>query len=201
MGDVHEPEALQRRGCKETEEADIYFLIDGSGNLDSDDFKDMKDFMLDIVRIFRIGKDKVRIGVVQYGSTTQTEFDVGKYASKKEVEEAIGKIRLIGGTISKTGQALVQMKELFNKADKTRKNRVRRFLIIVTNRKSEDDVSRPAAGLRQRGVNVYAVGVAKAERNELHQIAGALERVFHTANYDALKEIKHRIIRDMCAKE
>ncbi|XP_048469239.1 collagen alpha-6(VI) chain [Rhincodon typus] len=188
-------------GCKETEEADIYFLIDGSGNLDSDDFKDMKDFMLDIVRIFRIGKDKVRIGVVQYGSTTQTEFDVGKYASKKEVEEAIGKIRLIGGTISKTGQALVQMKELFNKADKTRKNRVRRFLIIVTNRKSEDDVSRPAAGLRQRGVNVYAVGVAKAERNELHQIAGALERVFHTANYDALKEIKHRIIRDMCAKE
>ncbi|XP_060706238.1 collagen alpha-6(VI) chain [Hemiscyllium ocellatum] len=198
---VHEQLSQLYQGCKDTEEADIYFLIDGSGNLNSEDFKDIKDFMLDIVRTFRIGKDKVRVGVVQYGSTTQTEFELATYTRKKQVEEAIGKIRLIGGSVSKAGQALARMKDLFNEADKTRKNRVRRFLIVVTDGKSQDDALMPASELRQRGVDVYAVGVAKADRNELQQIGGALERVFHSANYDALKDIKHHVIRDMCAKE
>ncbi|XP_067857054.1 collagen alpha-6(VI) chain-like [Heptranchias perlo] len=190
-----------QQGCIDTEEADIFFLIDGSGDIQSEDLKDLKDFMLDIVRIFRIGTDKVRIGVVQYGYIAQTEFDISQYTTKKDIEAAINKIRLIGGGRSEAGRALTYMKTLFNEADKSRKNRVRRFLITITDGKSHDDVSRPAAELRQRGVDVYAVGVGKAEQSELLQIGGARERIFHTENYDALTKINHKVIRDMCSKE
>ncbi|XP_062925868.1 collagen alpha-6(VI) chain-like [Mobula hypostoma] len=193
-------EQLQQ-SCIDTEEADIYFLIDGSGKLSSEDLKDIKDFMINIVRVFRIGKDKVRVGVVQYGYTAQTEFDVTKYTNQKEVIAAINKIRLIGGEYSMGGQALTYMKTLFNEADQSRKNRVRRFLITISDGKSQDEVSRTAAELRQRGVDIYAVGVEHTERSELLQISGEIERVFYTKNYDALTEIKHAVLRDMCSKE
>ncbi|XP_078269670.1 collagen alpha-6(VI) chain-like [Rhinoraja longicauda] len=190
-----------QQGCVDTEEADIYFLVDGSGNLSSDDFKDIKDFMTDIARTFRIGAAKVRIGVVQYGSTPRTEFDIVKYTNKKEIVTAINNIRPIGGEQSVTGRALTYMKDLFNEADKSRKIRVRRFLISITDGQSQDDISKPAAELRQRGVDVYAVGVAKAKRAELLQIGGEIERVFYTKNHDALTEIKQTVLRDMCTKE
>ncbi|XP_059801360.1 collagen alpha-6(VI) chain-like isoform X1 [Hypanus sabinus] len=190
-----------QQSCIDTEEADIYFLMDGSGKLSSEDLKDIKDFMIEIVRVFKIGKDKVRVGVVQYGYNAQTEFDITKYTTQKEVIAAINKIRLTGGEYSMGGQALTYMKTLFNAADQSRKNRVRRFLITITDGKSQDEVSRAAAELRQRGVDVYAVGVEHAERSELLQISGEIERVFYTKNYDALTEIKHAVLRDMCSKE
>uniref|UniRef100_UPI00398E543E collagen alpha-6(VI) chain-like n=1 Tax=Pristiophorus japonicus TaxID=55135 RepID=UPI00398E543E len=190
-----------QQGCIDTEEADIFFLFDGSGEIQPEDLKDIKNFMLHIVRIFRIGRDKVRIGVVQYGYTAQTEFDISQYTTKKDIEAAINKIRLIGGGQSVAGQALTYMKNLFSEADKSRKDRVRRFLITITDGASQDDVSIPAAELRQRGIDVYAVGVGKAERSELLHIGGAIERIFHTESYDALTKIKHKVIRDMCTKE
>ncbi|XP_078395507.1 collagen alpha-6(VI) chain-like [Cetorhinus maximus] len=189
------------QGCTETDEADIYFLVDGSGNKQPDDFRDMKNFMIDIVNVFRIGKDKVRIGLVQYGSTTRKEFDIAKYTTANEIKAAIEKINLIKGSVSKAAQALSYMKDFFNEADKSRKYRVRRFLITITDEKSQDDVSMPAAQLRQRGIEVYAVGVGKAEKPQLQQITGTPERVFHTENFDALKEVKYGVIQDMCSKE
>ncbi|XP_051872915.1 collagen alpha-6(VI) chain-like [Pristis pectinata] len=190
-----------QQSCIDTDEADIYFLIDGSGNLSFEDLKDIKDFVIDVIHVFNIGTDKVRVGVVQYGYTAQTEFDIAQYVTKNEVMEAMNNIRLIGGEYSMAGRALTYMKNLFNEADKSRKNRVRRFLITITDGKSQDDVSRAAAELRQRGVDVYAIGVGKAERSELLQIGGEIEKVFYTENYDALTEIKHTVLRDMCSKE
>ncbi|XP_032872834.1 collagen alpha-6(VI) chain-like isoform X2 [Amblyraja radiata] len=190
-----------QQSCVDTEEADIYFLVDGSGDLSSEDVKDIKDFMKDIVRVFSIGATKVRVGVVQYGYAPRTEFDIVKYTNKQEIVTAINNIRFIGGGQSVTGQALTYMKDLYSEADKSRKIRVRRFLITITDGQSQDDVSRSAAELRQRGVDVYAVGVAKAKRTELLQIGGEIDRVFYTENYDALTEIKHSVLRDMCSKE
>ncbi|XP_072365903.1 collagen alpha-6(VI) chain-like [Scyliorhinus torazame] len=189
------------QGCTDTDEADIYFLIDGSGNVDPEDFTDMKNFMLDIVQVFRIGKDKVRIGVVQYGSTTQKEFDISKYATENEIVDAIKRIKLVGGGVSKAGLAITNMKAIFKEADETRKHRPRRFLIIITDGKSQDDVSAPASELGIQGIEIYAVGVGKAEYIQLQQMTGKIERTFHTENYDALTEIKYRVIREMCTKE
>ncbi|XP_078098464.1 collagen alpha-6(VI) chain-like [Mustelus asterias] len=189
------------QGCTDTDEADIYFLIDGSGSMTLGDFTDMKSFILDIISVFRIGKDKVRVGVAQYGSTTQKEFDIAKYTTNDDIEAAINRIKMIGGRVSQAAQAITHMKEIFLEADKTRLERVRRFLIIITDGKSQDDVSMSAAELRQRGIEIYAVGVGKADQVQLQQMAGTIERVFHTENFDALSEIKYRVIRDMCAKE
>ncbi|XP_072365905.1 collagen alpha-6(VI) chain-like [Scyliorhinus torazame] len=188
------------QGCVETEEANIFFLVDGSSSIRPESFQDLKRFLVNIVNIFSIGADQVRVAVVQYADNARMEFESTQYTHKTEVERAIKQIvQIKGGT--NTGRALTYMKSFVIDAERSRKTRGRSFLITVTDGKSQDDVINPAVELRQQGVTVYAVGVGDASENELQLIAGADERVFYTDNFDALAHIENSIVRDICSKE
>ena len=52
-------------GCVDTEEADIYLLIDGSGSTQATDFQEMKTFLSEVAGMFNIAPQKVRVGAVQ----------------------------------------------------------------------------------------------------------------------------------------
>ncbi|XP_078098451.1 collagen alpha-6(VI) chain-like isoform X2 [Mustelus asterias] len=196
------PEQTQQlhQGCVETDEADIFFLIDGSGSISPENFQDLKRFLVDIMKVFSIGTDQVRVGVVQYADNPRVEVGSTQYAHKMELERVIRQIVQVGGGTN-TGRALTYMKNFIGEAEKSRKTRVRRFLITVTDGKSQDDVTTPAVELQKQGVTVYAVGVGVANKNELQLIAGADERVFYTDNFDALTNMQNGIVRDICSKE
>uniref|UniRef100_UPI00398F1C8D collagen alpha-6(VI) chain-like n=1 Tax=Pristiophorus japonicus TaxID=55135 RepID=UPI00398F1C8D len=196
---IREAELLEQ-GCVETDEADIFFLVDGSGSIQPENFKDIKRFLLEVVRVFSISADQVRVGVVQYASNPQTEFEPTQYTRKTELEGAIKRIAQLGGG-TKTGRALTYMKNFISEAEISRGHRVRRFLITITDGQSQDNVTSPAAELRQEGVILYAVGVGDASKNDLQLIAGADERIFYTHNFDALTDMKSNIVRDICSKE
>uniref|UniRef100_A0A4W3GB78 Collagen type VI alpha 6 chain n=1 Tax=Callorhinchus milii TaxID=7868 RepID=A0A4W3GB78_CALMI len=184
-------------GCIETEEADIFFLIDGSGSIQPDNFQDMKMFMKEVAKTFRIGANKVRIGVVQFGSAPQTEFDMTQYSTNTELEMAMNQIVQIGGG-TETGRALTYMKTLFSEAAKTRSYGVRRFLIIITDGQSEDSVEIPAEELRQEGIVNYAIGAGEADPAELLLIGGFQEKVFYVTSLDFLIDLKNSIVREIC---
>nr|XP_006120973.1 collagen alpha-6(VI) chain-like [Pelodiscus sinensis]XP_025039335.1 collagen alpha-6(VI) chain-like [Pelodiscus sinensis]XP_025039336.1 collagen alpha-6(VI) chain-like [Pelodiscus sinensis]XP_025039337.1 collagen alpha-6(VI) chain-like [Pelodiscus sinensis] len=188
---------ILKEGCVDTEEADIYFLIDGSGSIYPNDFQDMKVFMNEMISMFQVSANGVRFGVVQYASTPQTEFTIGQYNSVKQLKEAIRVIQQTGGGTN-TGDALRYMKSLFAKAAK---DRVPQLLIVITDGESQDEVITPAEELRQEGITIFAIGIKNAVRKELKDIAGAEERMFFVNDYDSLKLIKHDIVRDICSPE
>uniref|UniRef100_A0A803SU95 VWFA domain-containing protein n=1 Tax=Anolis carolinensis TaxID=28377 RepID=A0A803SU95_ANOCA len=130
-------------GCEETEEADIYFLIDGSGSIYPDDFHDMKVFMNELISMFQVGTDRVRFGVVQYGSTPQTEFEIHQYNTVAQLKDAIKGIQQLGGG-TRTGDALTYMQRLFNSSVRAQ---VPQFLIIITDGQSQDHVTKAAEEL------------------------------------------------------
>uniref|UniRef100_A0A4W3GCF7 Collagen type VI alpha 6 chain n=1 Tax=Callorhinchus milii TaxID=7868 RepID=A0A4W3GCF7_CALMI len=197
---VSERTAILEQGCIETEEADIFFLIDGSGSIQPDNFQDMKMFMKEVAKTFRIGANKVRIGVVQFGSAPQTEFDMTQYSTNTELEMAMNQIVQIGGG-TETGRALTYMKTLFSEAAKTRSYGVRRFLIIITDGQSEDSVEIPAEELRQEGIVNYAIGAGEADPAELLLIGGFQEKVFYVTSLDFLIDLKNSIVREICSVE
>uniref|UniRef100_UPI00398E99DF collagen alpha-6(VI) chain-like n=1 Tax=Pristiophorus japonicus TaxID=55135 RepID=UPI00398E99DF len=189
-----------KQGCAETEEADIFFLVDGSGSIQPENFKDIKKFLLEVVRVFSISADQVRVGVVQYASNPQTEFGPTQYTHKTELEGAIKRIAQIGGG-TKTGRALTYMKNFISEAEISRGHRVRRFLITITDGQSQDNVTSPAAELRQQGVDSYVIGVGQADESELLLIGGVKERVFYVTNFDALNDVKHTLVQQLCSEE
>ncbi|XP_073534174.1 collagen alpha-4(VI) chain-like [Phyllobates terribilis] len=184
-------------GCTDTEEADIYFLIDGSGSIYPEDFDDMKTFMTELMNMFQIGANRVRFGVVQYSDTPQIEFTISQYTNQKGLKAAVQRIDQLGGGTN-TGEALKSMKALFAKAESERPHKVPQSLIIITDGKSQDPVTDAAADIRGSGINIFAIGVKEAVQEELVNIAGSKDKTFFVDNFDSLNLIKNDLVRDLC---
>ncbi|XP_070768321.1 collagen alpha-6(VI) chain-like [Enoplosus armatus] len=189
-----------KEGCIQTDEADIFFLIDHSGSIYPTDFHDMKKFIIEFLHIFRIGPQHVRMGVAKYADSPNLEFDLTTYSDTGTLEKAIEGIKQIGGG-TETGRALQFMGPLFDRAMATRGHKVPEYLVVITDGKSSDKVKVPAEKLREQGVIVYAIGVKDADEAELQEIAGNSKRTFFVNNFDALKPIKDDIITDICSQD
>ncbi|XP_060103693.1 collagen alpha-4(VI) chain-like [Heteronotia binoei] len=182
-------------GCQQTEEADIYFLIDGSGSIFPKHFRAMKTFMNEMVDMFQVGPNRVRFGVVQYESSPKLEFTISKYEMKAKLKKAIDAIQQLGGGTN-TGMALKDMKKRFKEAAR---NRVPKYLILITDGESEDEVIEPAAELRKEGIEIYAIGVRNASKEQLDQITGKKNQTFLVNEFDSLQRIKLDVVREICS--
>uniref|UniRef100_A0A4W4FJ95 Collagen, type VI, alpha 4b n=1 Tax=Electrophorus electricus TaxID=8005 RepID=A0A4W4FJ95_ELEEL len=186
-----------------TAEADMYFLLDESGSISYDDFDDMKAFILEFLHVFEIGPDQVRIGVVKFADKATPVFHLNTYNTKAKVQKAVKALFMEGGG-TRTDLGLEEMIPLFKQAEQTRKKKVREFLIVITDGKSEH-VGKPlkvhAEQLRKQNVTIYAIGVKDADKAELEDMSGSPKRTFFVNNYDALKEIKSKILKEICSFE
>ncbi|XP_068092359.1 collagen alpha-4(VI) chain-like [Hyperolius riggenbachi] len=189
-----------KEGCVDTEEADIYFLIDGSGSIFPEDFDDMKKFMTELVSLFQVGPNSVRFGVVQYSDTPRVEFTLSEYTKQKTLKDAITQIYQLGGG-TQTGEALRSMDSLFVKAESERPHKVPQSLIVITDGESQDRVTEAAAEVRGKGITVYAIGVKNAVEEQLEDIAGGKEKMYFVNNFDSLDLIKHELARELCSQE
>ncbi|XP_012622377.2 collagen alpha-5(VI) chain [Microcebus murinus] len=191
---------LDKTGCVDTKEADIYFLIDGSGSIQKKQFEQIKEFMLSTIGMFSIGPDKVRVGVVQYSDKREVEFNIADYSNDIDLSKAVANIKqLKGGTY--TGEALDFILPIIKNGSKDRTSEVPCYLIVLTDGKSTDGVLGPAERLRAEQITIYAVGIGEANRAELQQIAGTEERVNFGHNFDALKSIKNEVIHRICTEK
>uniref|UniRef100_A0A8C5F6H0 VWFA domain-containing protein n=1 Tax=Gadus morhua TaxID=8049 RepID=A0A8C5F6H0_GADMO len=197
---VNERRTDIKEGCMQTDEADIFFLIDQSGSIQPDDFNHMKKFVIDFLNTYHIGPDHIRVGCVKYADSPTLEFDLTTYTDSKTLENAVERIVHVGGG-TETGRGLSFMAPLFERAMKTRGHKVPEHLIVITDGKSMDKVQLPAEELRTKGVNIYAIGVKEAVETELRKIAGSPQNTFLVNNFDALKIIKDDIITEICSAD
>ena len=153
--------------------------------------------------MFQIGPDKVRIGVVKFADKATIVFRLSTYDAKADVEKAVKDLFMEGGG-TRTDLGLYAMIPLFKQAEQTRKEKVRELLIVITDGKSEPvgtPVKVPAELLRKQNVTIYAVGVKNADMTELDDMSGSPKRTFYVKNYDALKLIKTKILKEICSFE
>ncbi|EDL77340.1 rCG25821 [Rattus norvegicus] len=189
-----------KSACVDTEEADIYLLIDGSGNTQPTDFHEMKIFLSEVVDMFNIAPHKVRVGAVQYADTWDLEFEISKYTNKPDLGKAIDNIRQMGGNTN-TGAALNFTLTLLQRAKKQRGNKVPCHLVVLTNGMSQDSVLGPAHKLREENIRVHAIGVKEANQTQLREIAGDEKRVYYVHEFDALRDIRNQVVQEICAEE
>lgn len=80
------------------------------------------------------------------------------------------------------------------------KQNVKQMLIIITDGVSHDrdQLSDAASKLRAKGVIIYAVGVGKADQEELETMAGNKNYTIHVSNFDKLKDIYLPLQDSMC---
>uniref|UniRef100_A0AAQ5YVS0 von Willebrand factor A domain containing 2 n=1 Tax=Amphiprion ocellaris TaxID=80972 RepID=A0AAQ5YVS0_AMPOC len=148
---------------------DILFLMDGSYSVGKGSFERSKHYAIKLCQALDIGPDKVRVGLVQFGSTPRLEFSLDLYSTKQELKKHMKKISYRGGS-TQTGLAL---KYILRKGFPGGRNSssVARIAILLSDGRSQGNVAQAAAQLKEIGVVLFAVGLRFPKWEELHALA------------------------------
>lgn len=176
--------------------ADVVFLIDGSESIDPVDFNKTKDLLEFMVDNFAIGPDKERVAVVQYSTNPNQEFLLNAFDDKRKIIQEIRTIQQMNGK-TYTGKALTEVSQIFDVSSGGRP-KASKFLIVLTNGDSEDEVEKPAEDLRESGINIYSIGMGPSNPLELFAIAGSHEKVFFEENFQSLHKLGSEVLLKIC---
>lgn len=177
------------------EKKDVVFLIDGT-TTSQNFFPAIQNMILNIVEKLDVGLNKVRISVVQYSEDPKLEFLLNEHSTKEEVRQSVRKMRIKGGTVLNTGQALNWVsKNIYQRSAGSRiEEGVPQFLILVTGGKSNDDVSGPANQLKLSYVAPMTVGSDKADSDELNLISLRSGQTHIIRDFQQIPEVEQQLM-------
>ncbi|XP_045062475.1 collagen alpha-3(VI) chain-like isoform X4 [Coregonus clupeaformis] len=178
--------------------ADIVFLVDGSINLGKDNFKEVMDFILNLVDLFFTERDNLQIGLAHYTTDVTDVFYLNTYKDKDDIISAISRTEYKGGRRINTGAAIHHVQENhFIKEKGSRKDKgIPQILMIVTGGRSSDDSKTAALALKATGVRIYAVGVGDIE-DELNNLASEASTVARAGTFVELSELNEQILETL----
>ncbi|XP_067280947.1 collagen alpha-1(XIV) chain-like [Pseudorasbora parva] len=187
--------------CKTPALADIVFLVDGSWSIGRFNFKTLKNFLESLVQAFVVGSEHTRVGLVQYSGDPRIEWHLNTHSTKEAVIYAVLNLPYKGGN-TLTGLALTYILENSFKPESGSRPDVPKIVILITDGKSEDDVLSPAQRLRDAGIELFAIGIKKADENELRAIVPSLKdtHMYNLANFSALFSIVEGVTRSICER-
>ncbi|KAM8947780.1 matrilin-4 isoform 2-T2 [Pelodytes ibericus] len=189
------------QSCK-TGPMDLVFIIDSSRSVRPFEFESMRKFMIDMINSLDIGFAKTRVGVVQYSSQVQNVFSLKTFSKKSDIEKAINDIiPLAQGTM--TGLAIqYAMTVAFTVEEGARplSERIPRVAIIVTDGRPQDRVTEVAAQARDAGIEIYAVGIQRADVSSLRAMASTPldDHVFHVESFDLIEQFAIKLQDKIC---
>lgn len=149
-----------------------------------------------VIEKFAIGPEKERVGVVQYGTNTKEMFPLNAFDDKSRLLKAVRNITQMNGK-TYTGKALTEVFKYFDKSKGGRSSALK-FLIVLTDGDSRDDVAQPAKVLRDNSINIYSIGMRHANRSQILAIAGSHGGVFFEDAVASLNELGSQVLLKIC---
>uniref|UniRef100_A0A452QEV6 VWFA domain-containing protein n=1 Tax=Ursus americanus TaxID=9643 RepID=A0A452QEV6_URSAM len=183
---------------------DLVFIIDSSRSVRPLEFTKVKTFVSQIIDTLDIGAAETRVAVVNYASTVKIEFHLQTHSDKQSLKQAVARITpLSTGTMS--GLAIqTAMDEAFTVEAGARgpTSNIPKVAIIVTDGRPQDQVNEVAARARASGIELYAVGVDRADMESLKMIASEPldEHVFYVETYGVIEKLSSRFQETFCGK-
>ncbi|XP_077361549.1 collagen alpha-1(XII) chain-like [Festucalex cinctus] len=183
----------------DTGEADIVFLVDGSRSIGINNFILVLNFLENLALGFMVDDGRIRVGFVQFSFFTRMEWDLNTHMTEAALVDAIRNVRYLGGG-TPTGAALTFVLQNSFRPEVGSRAGVAKVVILVTDGMSTDNVTLPAQALRDAGIEVFAVGVANADEDELRTIASPPldTHVFNVADFGVISDILGNLTSNIC---
>ncbi|KAJ7988056.1 hypothetical protein DPEC_G00319680 [Dallia pectoralis] len=198
------PPAASENACR-SRPLDLVFIIDSSRSVRPGEFEQVKTFLADMVDTMDVGAEATRVAVVNYASTVKVEFLLKAHLNKPDMKRAITRIEpLAAGTM--TGLAIKSaMTEAFTEESGARpKSRnIAKVAIIVTDGRPQDRVEEVSAAARASGIEMYAVGVGRADMTSLRLMASnpLEEHVFYVETYGVIEKLTSKFMETLCGAD
>ncbi|XP_043548998.1 uncharacterized protein LOC122551336 isoform X1 [Chiloscyllium plagiosum] len=178
---------------------DIVFLIDGSDYVGNRDFPFVRDFLSSIIENLDIGRDRVRVGLVQFSNYAETEFYLNTYSSEDEILPHVQGLRMRGGTPLNTGAALDYVyRNHFTRSSGSRKEEgVPQLLVLITAGRSRDYIKQSVDALKRAEVTMFAVGTRNADSAQLREIASDPSLLLSVDEFRSLPHAQEQLMISM----
>lgn len=152
------------------------------------------DFVREFVQQLNLGPDNVRVALLQYGTEPTVEFLLNTYSRKDDILRHLSNVKLKGDSTANTGAAFDHMKNIvFTASSGSRAQQgVPQILVLLSGKKSGDDVFDPADRLKKAGIVLFSIGVNDANRLEMEQLA-----LRHGTSYFVQEKSDFPIVREL----
>lgn len=173
---------------------DIVFLLDGSDG-SKQRFKDIKNFVQNILDDLDIDANKDRVAVVQYSNTAEINFNLRRYSTKEDVLDAVRGLSHKGGYPHNIGAALHYVRNhvfTFDSGSRLLEG-VPQILILLSGGRSGDDIRTPIRMLKEIGVFTIAIGTNEADTLELQTLSHKPNYALSITNYEELSTAKQDV--------
>lgn len=183
---------------------DLVFIIDSSRSVRPSEFEKVKIFLGDMIDTLDVGTDATRVAVVNYASTVNIEFLLKDHFKKAEIKKAISRIQpLATGTM--TGFAIkTAVSKAFTEQSgaRPRPRNISKVAIIVTDGRPQDQVEEVSASARASGIEIYAVGVDRADMRSLQLMASIPleDHVFYVETYGVIEKLTSKFRETLCGR-
>ncbi len=185
--------------CPSKQLADVIFLVQCTRRIRIQDFENIKNFLISVVNSTQIGDNLIRIGVIVY-SGTPNQFSLNQYNNKRQVVEAIETLKSPAGN-DNTAKALGYSLNYFKEENGGRQKRgIPQMLFVITDGDARDreNLHARADEFAAKRINVYGIGVARAQESELQIITKNKNKIFHVDNYEGLKGLQKNVSSVLC---
>ncbi|XP_035187595.1 collagen alpha-3(VI) chain isoform X11 [Oxyura jamaicensis] len=173
---------------------DVVFMVDGS-RYAAQEFYLVRDLIERIVTNLDVGFDTTRISVVQFSEHPHVEFLLNAHSTKDEVQSAVRRLRPQGGQQVNVGEALEFVaKTIFTRPSGSRiEEGVPQFLVILSSRKSDDDLEFPSLQVKQVGVAPLVVA-KNMDPEEMVQISLSPDYVYQVSSFQELPSLEQKLL-------
>ncbi|KFV59763.1 Matrilin-4, partial [Gavia stellata] len=183
---------------------DIVFVIDSSRSVRPFEFETMRRFMMDIIGSLDVGPNATYSSQVQNIFSLKTFFTRHHDGKKKgaDMDKPINSIvPRAQGTM--TGLAIqYAMNVAFTTQEGARPlhKKIPRIAIIVTDGRPQDRVTEVATQARNAGIEIYAVGIQRADMNSLRAMASPPleEHVFLVESFELIQQFGKQFQDKLC---
>ncbi|XP_060703131.1 cartilage matrix protein [Hemiscyllium ocellatum] len=195
-------------GLCRSKPTDLVFIIDSSRSVRPSEFEQVKVFVSQVIESLDIGPNATRVGVVNYASTVKNEFALNAHRNKAGVLRAVSQIQpLSSGTM--TGLAIQFATNIaFSESNgaRVKADAASKVAIIVTDGRPQDRVREAATRAKQSGIEIFAIGVGRAEMSSLREIASEPleDHLDYVESYSAIEKLSKKFqeafcVVDLCA--
>ena len=188
--------------CSDNSELDVVFVIDTSGSIGTDNFQNIRQFTANITTDLFRNSISPAIGVITFNNSARLQFNLQAHADLSTLLSAIENIPYHGGNTN-TADALELLLTTAENGLLGLRNDSSKIAIVITDGASTDPDATSLAATTLHASNifdVYAVGIAGANRPELRRIASGPEPdfVLFTDSFADLRQLEENILPELC---
>ena len=158
------------------------------------------------MQLFPIGQSRTRVAVVVFSDTGTVLFNLNRYDSRQEVQDAISRITYIGSNTNTAGGLDAARTEVFTQRNGDRPNAQNVAIVLTDGRSTTNNQFTVPSAVRlrnEKSVVVFSIGITTSiDRGELALISSEPQRegqnFFTSDNFEDLGAILNSVTEQAC---